>query len=194
MSLVQHGVDCAQPRDYWRLVSSNLLALSSAFDQEVLMARHRVPFAIAAAIFALAGLAGPAAADQQAAQPTEAAPLDTHCHTIDFESAKVFTSQTMPPRHVLIVRGEKPYLNMQVKLIPLVYIRQPEYWGIEVVGCLPDVGLPAVAPYVVKLDLDGTIGTHGIEVIGATRSEKIDIPGKSTQVSGSASNGSSQSS
>lgn len=109
---------------------------------------------------------------------------------IDFESAKVFTSRTVPPRHVLVVRGEKPYLNMQVNLIPLVYIRQPEYWGIEVVGCLPEVGLPAVADYVVKLDLDGTIGTRGIEVIGANRSEKIDISGKPAQVSGLASSGS----
>lgn len=56
-----------------------------------------------------------------------------------------------------------------------MYIRQPEYWGIEVVGCVSGLGLPAVAPYVVRLDLDGTIGTHGIEVIGASRSEKIDI-------------------
>jgi hypothetical protein len=29
----------------------------------------------------------------------------------------------------------------------------------------------------VKLDLNGTIGTRGIEVIGANRAKKIDIPG-----------------
>jgi hypothetical protein len=78
----------------------------------------------------------------------QALPTPQSCRVIDFESAQVFTLPTVPPRHVLVVRGEKPYFNMQVNLIPLVYIQEPEYWGIEVVGCLPEVGLPAVAnPY-----------------------------------------------
>ncbi|MGH3751312.1 MAG: hypothetical protein ACRDRP_01210 [Pseudonocardiaceae bacterium] len=136
------------------------------------MARHRIPLAIAVAILGLVGLAGPAAADYQ----PEAAPPATDCRVIDFKSARVRTLPTVPPGQVLVVRGEKPYLNMQVNLVPLVYIRQPEYWGIEVIGCLPEVGLPAVADYVVKLDLAGTIGTRGIDVIGANRSKKIDIP------------------
>jgi hypothetical protein len=146
------------------------------------MARHRIPLAIAAAVLAMAGLAGPAAADDarsrldRAIPPTEEAPPATNCRMIDFASAQVRTLPAVPPQRVLVVRGEKPYLNMQVNLVPLVYIRQPEYWGIEVTGCLPEVGLPAVADYVVKLDLEGTIGTHGIEVIGADRSQKIDIP------------------
>ena len=148
------------------------------------MARHRIPLAITAAALAVTGLAGPAAANDdrstrlvgQAIPPTEAAPPATDCRVIDFKSARVRTLPTVPPRHVLVVRGEKPYLNMQVNLVPLVYIRQPEYWGIEVVGCLPEVGLPAIGDYVVKLDLEGTIGTRGIEVIGANRSQKINLP------------------
>lgn len=153
------------------------------------MTRHRIPLAIAAAVLAVAGLAGPAAAGPAAAAddrsprlvgraipPTEAPPPATDCRVIDFKSARVRTLPTVPPRHVLVVRGEKPYLNMQVTLVPLVYIRQPEYWGIEVIGCLPEVGLPALGDYRVKLDLEGTIGTRGIEVIGANRSQKIDIP------------------
>jgi hypothetical protein len=149
------------------------------------MARHRIPVAITAAALAVVGLAGTAAADDRSA----AAPPDTDCRVIDFESAQVFTEPTVPARHVLVVHGDKPYLNMQVDLIPLTYIRQPEYWGIQVVGCLPKVGLPAVAPYTVKLDLDGIIGTRGIEVIGANHAEKIDIPGKLAQVSASAPSG-----
>ncbi len=105
-----------------------------------------------------------------------ALPTPQSCRVIDFDSAQVVTLRTRPPRHVLVVSGEKPYFNMEVSLSPLVYIKQPEYWGIEVVGCLPEVGLPTVTPYVVRLDLNGTIGTCGIEVIGASRSEKIDIP------------------
>ena len=56
-----------------------------------------------------------------------------------------------------------------------MYSRHPEYWGIEVVGSLPDVGLPVITPYTDHRELNGTIGTCGIEVIGASRSEKIDI-------------------
>jgi hypothetical protein len=65
---------------------------------------------------------------------------------------------------------------MQVQLVPLVFIQQPEYWGIEVVGSLPGgIGLPALAPYEVSLPLAGFLGTQGIEVIGATRVQRFDI-------------------
>jgi hypothetical protein len=106
----------------------------------------------------------------------QALPSPQSCRIIDFDSAQVVTLESFPPQHVLVVTGQKP-VNMEVSLSPLVYIRRPGYWGIEVVGCVPGLGLPAVAPYTVRLDLDGTIGTCGIEVIGASRSEKIDIAG-----------------
>jgi hypothetical protein len=104
----------------------------------------------------------------------QALPTPQSCRVIDFDSAQVVTLESLPPQHVLVVTGQKP-LNMEVSLSPLVYISRPEYWGIEVVGCVPGLGLPAVAPYAVRLDLDGTIGSCGIEVIGASRSEKIGI-------------------
>lgn len=98
---------------------------------------------------------------------------------IDFDQAEIITLESDPPQYVLVVRGMKPYLNMRVKLVPLVYIQQPEYWGIEVVGRLRGgIGLPAQAPYTVSIPLDGITGTEGIEVIGATRSEKIEVPPK----------------
>jgi hypothetical protein len=96
---------------------------------------------------------------------------------IDFEQAEVVTLESFPPQYVLVVRGMKPYLNMRVNLVPLVYVRQPEYWGIEVVGCLRGgIGLPALAPYTASIPLAAITGTKGIEVIGATRSERIDVP------------------
>ena len=104
-----------------------------------------------------------------------ALPTLQSCRVIDFDSARVVTRPADPPRHVLVVRGDKPFFDMAVSLSPLVYVRQPEYWGIEVVGCLSELGLPVVTPYVVTLELTGTIGTRGIEVIGASRSERIDI-------------------
>lgn len=140
------------------------------------MARHRILLAIAAAIVSALSLGVPAAAADRAIQQTPTEPPGTSCRVIDFESAKVVRSSTVPAQYVLLVSGEKPYLNMQIELVPLIYIRQPEYWGIEVVGCLPEIGLPAIGRYEVKLDITGTIGTRGIEVIGASRSEKIDIP------------------
>lgn len=41
---------------------------------------------------------------------------------------------------------------------------------------MPGIGLPATAPYTVSISLNGIIGTEGIEVIGATKSEKRAIP------------------
>src|SRR5256885_1147555 len=89
---------------------------------------------------------------------------------IDFDRAEIVTLRSFPPGQVLKVTGVKPFLNMEVDLVPLVYIRQPEYWGIEVVGRLRGIGLPALDPYSVSLALDGFVGTQGIEVMGATRS------------------------
>jgi len=80
--------------------------------------------------------------------------------------------------YILVVSGTKPYLNMQVALSPLVYVRQPEYWGIEVIGSLPGLGLPALAPYIVSLPLDGIHGSIGIEVIGANQTQFINLPPK----------------
>jgi hypothetical protein len=105
------------------------------------------------------------------------------CRLIDFESVEIVTLESFPPQYVLVVRGEKPYLNMRVELVPLVYIQQPEYWGIEVVGRLRGgIWLPAIAPYTVSIPLRGITGTMGIEVIGAMRSERVEIPPDGTQL------------
>lgn len=96
---------------------------------------------------------------------------------LDFEWAEVVTLESFPPQFLLRVGGIKPYANMSVDLSPLVHIGQPEYWGIEVVGRLRGgILLPAEVPYEVSLPLSGIMGSRGVEVIGATRSEKIEIP------------------
>jgi hypothetical protein len=108
-----------------------------------------------------------------------ALPAPQSCRLIDFETAEVrpgFVTGTF----ILVVSGTKPYANMTVELRPLIYIRRPAYWGIEVVGCLPGFGLPALAPYTVALPLDGVTGTRGIEVLGATRSRRIAVPPRGT--------------
>ena len=103
-------------------------------------------------------------------------PAPQSCWVIDFEKAEVVVLESFPPQYVLVVSGTKPYVNMKVDLVPLVYIQQPEYWGIEVVGCLPGIGLPATAPYAISLPLAGHTGKQGIEVIGASKQQKIQVP------------------
>jgi hypothetical protein len=105
----------------------------------------------------------------------QALPPTTLSRLIDFTSAVVrpgFVTNTF----ILIVSGTKPWLTMKVELHPLIYIRQPEYWGIEVVGCLTGIGLPVEAPYDVSLDISHVRGTRGIEVIGAHSRQQIKVP------------------
>lgn len=104
-----------------------------------------------------------------------ALPTGTGSRIIDFEKAEVrpgFVSGTW----FLIVSGVAPCSNMTVSLQPLIYIRQPEYWGIEVVGTLPGgICMTALKDYVAVLEITNVLGTEGIEVIGATRTEKIEV-------------------
>ncbi|MEV6973099.1 hypothetical protein [Kitasatospora sp. NPDC093806] len=102
-------------------------------------------------------------------------PTSESVRIIDYEEARVVPG-IVPETFILVVRGTLPYLNMTVRLSPLVYIRRPEYWGIEVIGSLHGLGLTATAPYTVSLPLDGVLGTRGIEVIGANRTEQIAVP------------------
>jgi hypothetical protein len=67
---------------------------------------------------------------------------------------------------------------MEVVLSPVTYIRQPEYWEIDVLGCMRTIGMPVLTPYTATLRLGSTIGTKGIEVVGATRSVRIDVPAR----------------
>jgi hypothetical protein len=70
---------------------------------------------------------------------------------------------------------------MEVSLVPLVYVRCPEYWGIEVIGCLRGgICLPAIGRYEVTIPLH-TIGSIGIEVIGANNREQIKVTGGCSQ-------------
>lgn len=110
-------------------------------------------------------------------------PVSESVRKIDFEDAQVnggFVNGT----YFLTVSGEKPYINMEVRLSPLIYVKRPEFWQIEVLGILPGFGLPAFAPYSETISLDGVIGTKGIEVVGATVSKLIDIADPNVELCG----------
>jgi hypothetical protein len=66
----------------------------------------------------------------------EALPKAGSYRLVNFEWTEVVTLRSFPPQFLLRVGGTKPYANMRVDLSPLEYFRQPEYWGIEVVGRL----------------------------------------------------------
>jgi hypothetical protein len=102
-------------------------------------------------------------------------PTATSVRLINFTSAEVRPG-FLPKTWILIVSGRKPYANMTVRLSPLIYVKRPEFWGIEVVGSLPGIGIPVMAPYTVTMQLDQTLGTKGVEVIGASRRKKIRVP------------------
>ena len=95
---------------------------------------------------------------------------------LDFEDAQVvpgFVNET----YILIVSGTKPYLNMVVELVPFVYVRQPEYWGFEIIGSIPGgIGLPALGKYTAHKDLSGVTGTEGIEIFGTDYSLRLPVP------------------
>ena len=113
-------------------------------------------------------------------QEFSALPKAESCRLIDFAKGEVRPG-FLPDTYVLIVTGRKPYANMQVDLRPLIYIRQPDYWEIEVVGCLQGIGLPVLTPYTVALPLDGVRGIHGVEVVGANGRKRLDVPPVTTQ-------------
>lgn len=94
---------------------------------------------------------------------------------IEFERADVISPMIYPARPRLVVSGRKPWANMTVSLVPRDYVKRPDYWAIEVVGTMPQIGQPAIVPYVVDLDLGDTIGSVGIEVVGADETERIEV-------------------
>lgn len=110
------------------------------------------------------------------AKSVAALPQAASTRLIPFTKCKVVPG-FVPGTYFVIVEGTKPCLNMEVTLVPLIYIKRPEYWGIEVIGTLPSgICLPATAKYHVFLPLQGVTGTKGIEVIGSNKKKKHRVP------------------
>jgi hypothetical protein len=96
------------------------------------------------------------------------------CKIIDFSETEIRPG-TVNDTYILYVSGTKPHENIEVRLIPRVHFTRPQYWGIEVVGCLSRISLPTKGPYEVMIPLEGIRGMKGIEVIGASSSEQIKL-------------------
>jgi len=101
----------------------------------------------------------------------------TACRLVTVEKATLVQDPAGPTRRVLlVVSGWNPGPGFTDKLVPLVYIRQPAYWGIRAEGCGPTSGVvPIVERYTVALDVTSTLGTAGVEVIGANRTIQLPL-------------------
>jgi len=123
-------------------------------------------------------------AGERVATPGASAP--EQCQTIDFEKAAVTPLATTGTtvRNRLTVTGQKPAANVRVTLVPVVYIKQPDFWEITVTGCSSGIGLPVLTPYTATFDFTGSLGRCGIEVAGATRRQQFDLAGCSSLLAG----------
>jgi hypothetical protein len=96
---------------------------------------------------------------------------------LDFDEAEL-----VPPKEpgfgavVLRVRGQAPCMNMLVRLVPVVYIQQPDYWVVHVIGDLQGgVCLEAMRDYD-EILAPAPLGKQGVIVVGETKRERLESP------------------
>jgi len=97
-------------------------------------------------------------------------PLAQACRRIDFDSIEV--REPDGGGRLLLVSGIKPWADLAVTLEPITYRDRPDFWAIEVVGRLTASGLPGWVDFCVALPLESFQGRQGIEIVGATKSER----------------------
>jgi hypothetical protein len=65
---------------------------------------------------------------------------------------------------------------MVVSFSPRIYIRQPDYWEIEVVGTQNGIGLPQTSPFIHAEDVSRSVGTKGVDVVGNNQTIRLPLP------------------
>src|SRR5882672_5928278 len=98
-------------------------------------------------------------------------PCAQTCRRIDFDRVEVREATSVCGRF-LLVSGIKAWADLRVTLEPLSYREMPDFQVIEVVGRLAASGLPALVDFCVALPLESIPGRMGIEIMGATKSER----------------------
>jgi hypothetical protein len=102
--------------------------------------------------------------------------LTGECYPIDFNGIAI---EWYAGRGVyqLTVTGVKPYMNMDVSLSHEAYNGRPAYWRTVVIGCVKNgLLMPLVSPYYVTMNLDQFVGSRGVEIVGASRKVRRDVP------------------
>jgi len=102
----------------------------------------------------------------------ESLPYAQACRRVDFDFVEVREAARLGGGRLLLVSGVKSWADLRVTLEPLAYREMPDFWVIEVVGRLTASGLPALVDFCVALPLESIRGCKGIEIIGATKSER----------------------
>ena len=100
----------------------------------------------------------------------ESLPFAQACRRVDFDAIEVREPEL--GRRLLLVSGIKPWADLAVTLEPMAYRDPPDFWVIEVVGRLTASGLPAWVDFCVALPLESFHGRRGIEIVGASRTER----------------------
>ena len=99
-------------------------------------------------------------------------PCAQTCRRIDFDCVEIREATRLGGGRLLLVSGIKSWADLRVTLEPLSYREMPDFQVIEVVGRLAASGLPALVDFCVALPLESILGRMGIEIIGATKSER----------------------
>lgn len=95
------------------------------------------------------------------------------CHRGDYDTATLSGTK-------LRVTGTLPSMSQTVKLEPVTYVRQPEFWQYDLIVCdPPGAGLPATKPFDITEDVSGHLGTQGVVVVGANQKTQLPIGGTS---------------
>jgi hypothetical protein len=114
---------------------------------------------------------------------------------IDFDQAELVRLKTLtlpgePPPYEIRVSGTKPHVNVDVNLVPASSTEVPEpalerggnYLRLLVEDTLLGPAQPDTSPYVVSAPLSRFASNQdiealeGVEIVGATRSERLAIP------------------
>ena len=102
--------------------------------------------------------------------------LTGECYPIDFTGVDI-EWYAGPSVYQLTVTGVKPYMNMDVSLSHEAYSGRPAYWRTLVVGCVKNgLVLRLAAPYYLTKNLDQFVGSKGVEIVGASRKIRRDVP------------------
>lgn len=93
---------------------------------------------------------------------------------LDFDDAELVPMRPPASGAALRVRGQVPCLNMSVRLSPVRYIQQPDYWVIHVVGDLRGgICLEAIRDFDEVL-APAPLGKAGVVVVGETKRERLE--------------------
>jgi hypothetical protein len=102
----------------------------------------------------------------------ESLPYAEACRRVDFDYVEIREASRSDRGRLLLVSGVKAWADLRVSLEPVPCRQMPDFRVIEVVGRLTASGLPALVDFCVALPLASLQGRKGIEIVGATKSER----------------------